>query len=251
LPVFGSPVRQVLEGAGVGGLYDILVVAVGAGLAILLVIGLCRGDERSSGLRRFLWLYLLIYGGVLLNFSGYPTGVQLRLLLPVLPILLWGLGGSFARIPDRGRRLVVPVLVAVLAMGLFHNGYRIARPLRSTDGPGGRALYDPGVGAVWIRANTAPDDVIMVRLPLKQHIHFQRPVVGYGEIEAGALEKTLAESGAAWIVVGPHPQVPPDEPDTEIAALREYLRSRPDRFEPAYREPSSTVSVYRVLPFAR
>jgi hypothetical protein len=250
LPAFGSPVHRLVAGAGAGAAYAPLLIVTGILLGVAILGGLSGGKApgRSSG--RFLLVYLVLYGGVLLNFSGYPTGVQLRLLLPVLPILLWGAGRTLeyaaVRRPAAGK-LTVPVLLLVGAMGLFHNGYRIARPLRSTGGAGGPALYDPGVGAPWIRANTGPDEVIMVRVPLKQHIHFQRPVVAFGGPTDPEREAGIARSRAAWIVVGPHPQVGPQELDIEAAGMRTFLQQRPERFRPAYDDSTGSLTIYEVV----
>lgn len=241
LPVFGNPLRSLAARAGLETVLDPLQLAAGFLLAGVIVWGLiCWGRIQRAG-SRFFAFYLLIYGGVLLNFSGYPSGVQTRLLLPVVPILFLALLAALDRLAGSRPRLVfVPVVVLLVSLSLVHNSFRVARPVDTTPDATGRSLTDPGLGSAWIREHTEPTDLVMVRWPLRQHIHFRRQVTGFSAITPGDLEQRIERFGVDYIFLGP------GELDAAAASLLSVLTDDPDRFKSVHRDSDSGVLIFRV-----
>jgi len=242
LPVLGNPLENLAAGAGLGAVYGPLQLFLGIILTGGIVWGLIMTARRDRGRARFLAIYLAVYGGVLLNFSGYPSGVQLRLLLPVLPLLYLALLEVLDQ-PTTARRPLVflPVVFLLLSMALVHNGYRAARPLASVPEPGGKIVADPGLGADWIRENTGSGDLVMVRWPLRQHIHFLRPVVGMGTVGRKELDQRIKIFGVDYIFLGP------GRPNTDMARMFGILDADPGSFEPVYRDTGKGIMIFRVL----
>jgi hypothetical protein len=242
LPVLGNPLEDMAARVGLGATYGPLQLFLGIILAGGIVWGLIMIGRRDQGRARFLAIYLAVYGGVLLNFSGYPSGVQLRLLLPILPLLFLALLEILDQ-PTSVRRppIFLPAVFLLLSMALVHNGYRAVRPLTSVPKPGGKIVTDPGLGADWIRDNTDSGDLIMVRWPLRQHIHFLRPVVGFGTVGLGELDRRIERFGVDYIFLGP------GEPNAAMAKMYGILDADPGRFEPVYRDSGDRIMIFRVL----
>jgi hypothetical protein len=239
VPGFGTPAAELAAGHGLGTLYGGLQLLVG----VLLVLGILRGlilaGQGHPARTRFLFIYLAIYGGVLLNFYGYPTGVQGRLLLPVMPLLYLMLLIGLQR-RRRTRGLLAPAVILLLALSLGHNGYRAVRTLgpdRSADDP---AILDPRPGAAWVRGHTEPDDLIMVRWPLRQHIHVGRPVVGFGTVGARELDLRVATYGVDYVLLGPGTD------GGVTARLASLLEEKPERYPLVHRDVAGDVAVFKV-----
>jgi hypothetical protein len=240
LPLFGNPLESLAARYGLGAIYGPMQMLVG----IVLVAGIIRGlivlGRGHPGRSRFLFIYLVVYSGVLLNFSGYPSGVQARLLLPVVPLLYLMLLVTLQRMAGTGRVFWTTVAL-VFSLSLGHNGYRAARPVSLTPEAGGQVVLDPGLGTEWIRNNTEPDDLVMVRWPLRQHIHFLRPVVGYGTVGRGELDQRIQTFGVEYIFLGPGPDL---AVTTSLLAL---LEADPDRFELVHRDREKDFVVFKVV----
>ncbi|MCP4573094.1 MAG: hypothetical protein GY838_12125 [bacterium] len=248
LPVFGKVVAAWGEGRSWSGFLPaaqifITLIVVGAVLAGLTVAGR-RGDPAARRTGRFWALYLGLYGLALLNFDGYPSGVQLRLLLPVLPILFWYL--LCAADAWRSRLVLALLLAALLGTALAHNTWRLARPLRQVTDASGRGFVDPGAGAAWILDHTEPEDVILVQGPLERHIHLRRPTIGPGALDADALAARLAEHGVDLILVGPQVHGRPRRLDEDGAVLQEILRGAPLRYPVIHEEAEEAVTLHGV-----
>ncbi len=242
VPVFGNPLENLAARVGLGAVYGPLQLAVGIVLVGGIVWGLILAGRMDRGRSRFLAIYLAVYGGVLLNFSGYPSGVQPRLLLPVLPLLILVLLEVLDRpFGARRRHAFWPAVALLLSLSLLHNGYRTARPLYSTPDAAGKIVPDPGLGADWIRDNTGPEDLVMVRRPLRQHIHFLRPVVGYGTVGRKELDRRIERFGVDYIFLGP------GEPDATTAALFTVLEADPGRFESVHQDTGAEVMIFRIV----
>ncbi len=242
LPVLGNPLENLTARAGLGAVYGPLQLFLGLLLAGGIVWGLVMIGRRDRSQAWFLAIYLAVYGGVLLNFSGYPSGVQLRLLLPILPLLFLALLEILDQ-PITARRPLVflPAVFLLLSMALVHNGYRAVHPLTSVPKPGGKIVTDPGLGADWIRGNTESGNMIMVRWPLRQHIHFLRPVVGYGTVGREELDRRIERFGVDYIFLGP------GELNAAMARMFGILDADPGRFEPVYLCSGDGVMIFRVL----
>ena len=242
LPVLGNPLENLTARAGLGSAYGPLQLFLGIILAGGIVWGLVFINRRDRGRARFLAIYLAVYGGVLLNFSGYPSGVQIRLLLPILPLMFLALLEILDQ-PTAPRRppVFLPVVFLLVSMALVHNGYRVTRPLTSAPKPGGKIVTDPSLGADWIRDNTESGDLVMVRWPLRQHIHFLRPVVGFGTVGRMELDRRIERFGVDYIFLGP------GEPNAAMAKMFGILDADPGRFEPVYRDTGDRVMIFRVV----
>jgi hypothetical protein len=241
LPVFGNPLEHLASRTGLGAIFGPLQLATGFLLVGGIVWGLICWDRTNRTRSRFLAIYLLIYGGVLLNFSGYPSGVQARLLLPVMPLFFLALLEALDRVARARRgRVFWPAVALLVSLSLVHNGYRAARPLHSTPDATGRILTDCGLGADWIREHTGPTDLVMVRWPLRQHIHFQRQVVGFGAVTGQDLDKRIERSGVDYIFLGP------GEPDANTSNLMSGLFDDPVRFKSVHQDTANGVVIFRV-----
>jgi len=241
LPVFGNPLENLAARAGlstlVGPLQLVLGILLLGGAAWGLVVSAATERNRS----RFLTIYLAVYGGVLLNFSGYPSGVQPRLLLPVLPLLYFLLMMAGDRLPPGRRKLLAwPAVILVCTLSLGHNIFRTARPLNAVSPGIGRVFIDPQLGSDWIRNNTDPSDLIMTRWPLRQHIHFLRPVVGYGTAgeEDWAPRIHRYDVDYIWLDSAGSP--------TGSGGLRAFLEAATARYSLVHHESASGVAVFRV-----
>lgn len=129
----------------------------------------------------------------------------------------------------------------MLILGLVHNGYRAAVPMRAGMDASGVALIDPEMGAKWITENTEPTDVVMVKWPLRQHIHLLRPVVGYGTVGRAELDTRLERYGVDYIWLGP------DRAGSN-GTLKDVLNSAPGRFSKVHHDPESGVMIFKVQP---
>jgi hypothetical protein len=257
-PGFGAPLRRWCEAQGAGGLYAVAQPAAGALLLGLVAIG-WRALHRDPAQhpRARLWLaYLAFYAVALVNFAGWPTGVQPRLLLPALPLLyalllggalvLAGRGGASAR-----RRTLTTVCAALLVGSLGHNAWRVARPLGGAGGAAGaEAWADPGAGAAWLRAHGGPVAVVMAPDPLPRHLHLRLPVIDCGDtLTATALRRRAAAHGAGWLVVGPPGGGLPGAGD-RAQAVAAAAAQAPQWFEPAWSAGRGLTAVYRLVAAA-
>ncbi|MBK6734639.1 MAG: hypothetical protein IPG61_11215 [bacterium] len=255
-PWFGNPARQWFEARGAGALYD------AAQLATALLVVICcaagwralRGQAGAVGRARAqLWLlYLAFQALALVNFAGWPSGVQTRLLLPVLPLLYLLLVGGVEALATRGpRRLrgrLLPAACAViLATSCAHNVWRGTHPLHAAVEASGRGFVDPGVGADWLLANTDRAAVVMAPQPLQRHIHCRRAVIAPGDtLEVVALLRRARTYGAGWVLVGPSQ---PDrarglQPDEQV--LLAVLESRPDLAHLRWHDAQAAVWIFEL-----
>jgi hypothetical protein len=252
LPVFGKVVAALGEGRFWSAFLpaaQILVTLLVVGSVLAgLTVARRRGDAATRRRGRFWAIYLAFYTLALLNFDGYPSGVQLRLLLPLLPILFWYL----LRAADawRGRPALGLLLAALLGAALAHNAWRVARPLRDVVDAGGRGFVDPGAGAAWVLANTEPDDLILAAAPLERHIHFRRPMAATGAADADSLAARVARLDAALVLVGPRAGGLPRRLDPDGAALQAVLRGAPSRYPVAHEEAAEAITFHGVADAA-
>ena len=241
LPVFGNPLENLAARIGLGSIVGPLQFILGILLLAGFVWGLIVSAAANRNRSRFLAIYLAVYGGVLLNFSGYPSGIQARLLLPVLPLFYLLLLTAGDRLPAGSRKLLLcPAVILVCTLSLGHNIFRVISPLNAGSPASGRVFIDPHPGSDWIRNNTDPGDLIMTRWPLRQHIHFLRPVVGYGTAGAKDWVSRIQRYQVDYIFLDSvgSPSAPTD--------LRIFLMDNPDRFEMVHHEAASGITVFRV-----
>ena len=164
------------------------------------------------------------------------------MLLPVLPLLFLVLLEVIDHVVGARRdRVFWPVLLLLLSLSFVHNGYRVARPLSSKPDAAGKVFKNPGLGAGWIRDNTRGEDLVMVRWPLRQHIHFLRPVVGFGATSRKELGQRIDRYGVDYIFLGP------GRPDEAASRMLAILETDPGRFDPVYRDAEAEVMIFRVV----
>jgi hypothetical protein len=192
---------------------------------------------------------LLAYTGftvlALVNFDGWPSGVQTRLLLPLLPPLWWWAmrGNLFA-----GSRVLLLGLALLACLG--HNAWRVARPLEEASARAGHGFVDPGDGAAWLRAHLEPADVVVAQEPLVRQVRLGRPVIGLPATALGAaanlaaLEAHAARYGACWLWLGPSVHGTPRQLDGAGARWQAALAAAGRA--PVWSDPALAVSVYRL-----
>lgn len=263
LPVFGKPAVRLADQVGLAGFYGRLELGLGVLLAGLIGLGLGRAAGRARGDQGIFALYLALYGIALLNFAGHPSGVQLRLLLPLLPllylfliegtaVLIQGLGRRLRaeQQPRRTARIALLVALVVLPMCLVHNLYRVANPLRTAVDGAGFGLVDPSAGSAWVRARTPPGAVVLTQDPLVRRLHFLRPVVGHdateGELDREALLAHIRQYDVRYVFVGPTIHRAPRRLDAGGERLLGLLRGEPALFEPLMADTLESVYVFAV-----
>jgi hypothetical protein len=236
IPAFGGPLAARL-GAAAGWLQ----AAVALALLAAIVIGAVRRhaddpDDTTSPM-------LLWYAGftllALANFAGWPSGVQTRLLLPLLPALWWW---ALRGVPGAAARAAL-VIVALLAC-LGHNLWRVANPLEEASARAGHGFVDPGDGAGWFAANTAPGDVIMAQEPLARHVRLDRPVIALGELDLERMNARAAQYGARWLLLAPSLEGTPRRLDA-TGAHWQALLAQAGR-TPTWQDPALAISIYRL-----
>lgn len=242
LPVFGATFKGLFERYLNSGFYLILVTGVAASLlGVVWGAGRILREAPETGLRlRLALVYILITQAVLLNFQGYPSGVQTRLLLPLLPLAVWLVVSGVWSHP----RWRVFLLGAMFLSALALNGWRVARPLGSTVAGDGSGYIDPGAGRAWVLANTDPDEVIMTRDPIQRHIHWNRPATDY-PAHLDSLDRALAGKGVDLVLVAPAFGGQPRRLDEVGRSYLEALRERPAAFTLVHADSLQALYFFR------
>ncbi len=248
VPIFGNPAQALMLRLHMEMLYPAAAFVVGTQLLLLVGLAVGRMWRRETGgvrVRLFVF-YLLIYGAVLTQFNGYPSGVQTRLLIPVLPILVWFVLAGLHERFDPGHRLIPQLVLGLMLLAAFgHNGWRVARPLRTAVEANGHGLIDPSLGADWIRTQTSGDAVIMAPDALIRHVHFRRPVVAYPEVGgAEKLAAKVAANGVDFVLVGPSVHHLPGQLTPESQQLLAIVRSQPGSFAPVWSDLSENIHIF-------
>lgn len=263
MPLFGNPTAAMADRAGLGVVYSHGMLAVGAALASLVGLGMIRSTRSSSVGHGAFALYLLVYFFGLLNFSGYPAPVQLRLLVPVLPLLYLFLGDGADWLASRAVRRQGPdpashhfvrvmsvLAIVIMPMSLVHNVYRVLHPLHSAVEESGLGAVDPSVGSAWIRAHTRPGEVVMTQNPIERHIHWYRPVVDLGEQavshDLSSLCARIEKFAVRYVVIAPHVHYQPRQLNAAAAGLLHLLRGEQGIFELLWADPDENVYIFGV-----
>jgi 4-amino-4-deoxy-L-arabinose transferase-like glycosyltransferase len=249
VPLFGNQVQSIANHMGLGGLYTTVLSSIGILLLTLISLGAWQVFRHHIGTGKIILLYLAFYTGAILNFSGWPSGIQLRLLVPMLPILylLLVLGISYlvsrTTFPQWTLSLII---IAILTASVTHNLYRVRHSMRQSRNDVGRGFVDYSAGSAWIQAHTEPTDMIMARYPLERHIHFNRPFVGYPE-EASQIESLpLKNNNVSFLFISPGNPNYPDQLDDVERRMKSMARAHPDKFQLAYEMPDKSIYIYQV-----
>ncbi len=238
VPVLSRDVGRQLAVPGEPGLALPLIIALMGTLWFLVWRGGRRlRDRPETRVRlRLAAVFGLVTLVVLWNFRGYPSGVQTRLLLPLLPLFLWL---SLTEVwPRRTRRNLLVGLMAVSALAV--NGWRIVHPPGRTINADGSGLVDPGEGTAWVRDNTPAAAVIMTRDPIQRHIHWERQVVDYPDAFT-SVDSAVSAGHVDLVLVSPVVGGRPHQLDGRGRQFLEGLRARPERFTPVLQDSARAL----------
>jgi len=252
LPLFGQAVQALAGQQGLGGLYALIVWALGGSLLLLALGGILYPRWRGEPGLQLLYVYQLVFLGVLCNWTFIPVDrpggwVELRLLLPLLPVFyLFALGGLQtlgAQRPIKNLKPThIPLLLLALAlpMSLIHNAYRIKVPFRQARQAEGRGFIDFSVGSQYLKDHAGPRDIIMTSSPLERHIHHNRPTVGYGDFS------TINKHQAQYVFIGPDDPNTPNSLDPTSAHALAQIQAHPNRFQLVCADSTKSWYIYRV-----
>ncbi len=249
VPLFGNQVQFLATSMGMGGLYTTVLSSMGILLLALITLGAWQVFSYHTEAGKVILLYLAFYTGAILNFSGWPSGVQLRLLVPILPILylLLVLGISYLI-----SRITVPqwtlslIMIAILTASTTHNLYRVSHSMRQSRNDAGRGFVDYSAGSAWIHAHTEPADIILARYPLERHIHFNRPFVGYPDDNTDMESLALDNYNISLLFISPGNPDYPDQLDNVEQRMKSMAEAHPEKFQLAYEAPEKSIYIYRV-----
>ena len=253
LPLFGETAQVMAQQQGLDSLYAFVAWTLGAGLLLLSLSGILHRRWRGEHGLQLLYIYQLIFLGVLCNWTFIPVDrpggwVELRLLLPLLPsFYLFALGGlqalaaRFSAIGLIAARGPLLLLTLALPMSLIHNAYRIKVPFREALRASGRGFIDFSAGSQYIKEHTGPRDIIMASNPLERHIHHNRAIVGYGDFG------TLDEQRANYVFIGPSDPNAPNILDPASEHALAAARAHPDRFELVRADAAQNWMIFRVI----
>lgn len=187
------------------------------GLLVLAALGFARRCRRPSMLELFTPLYV---GAILL----WPASGGTRYVLPVFPawILYAALGVLWLREwrPSVGRGLAAALALAIGSSYLLKYGRTDFGPMREgVETPGATDLFR------FLRDETPPDSVLIVRRPRALALYTGRRASVYHQADDGALLAYFRKVGATHVVVGPFDTNP---------LLPDLIKRHPDEFAPLY-----------------
>lgn len=205
------------------GFSEILRAVLFVGTFLLAVRGYFARARRAPGLAEaFVPAYLAI--GLL-----WPYDLRTRFLLPLFPLylmyLLEALRLPMRGIPPRfGATMRTGVLAGLAALS-YAGWYATANYSAMDDGP-----LTPDARATWqyLRAETAPDAIVVFRKPRVLALFAERRSARPPDAASPAFEAFLGEVDADYLLV----RLEADE------ALRAYARVRPHRFRPLFANAS-------------
>ena len=249
-PVFSGTAARIFTAHGLGILYFFLAFASGAVLLALAAKGLKKFllEPKLTARAQLFGFYILFYSIVLSLFNGYPSGVQTRLLLPLMPILmgliLWG--AHNARF-IRGWQLSTVIFCSMIAASLLHNGWRLAHPLRTSLEVSGHGLVDPEPGADWIRSNSQNSDIIMTFEPLPKHLYWRRQTVHFpATISLAEVSDRCQNFGVKFLFICPSVAGAPRQLDPSNQQMKQLVDSHAERFLLISEDDREKIYIYRV-----
>lgn len=185
-------------------------VRVASGVVLLTV---CVGWLASWRVRNTRWLagYGLLYAIVLYLWSAYIATVQLRIVLPLVPLLYYYMLGGVQTVLQLGRGVRSPgtqrlaaYSIAILVLLSIAFNIRVARqPIRDR-------FVDLSGAAAWVEAHVSADAVFMTVEPVADYLYLRRLTVPYPPT-AGGLDDAWAADGVDFLlwrpVIGDRPAV--------------------------------------------
>lgn len=253
LPLFGRAAQAISTHQGVGSLYAIVAWVLGGSILLLSLGGILHSRWRDAPGLQLLWIYQLVFLAVLCNWTFIPVDrpggwVELRLLLPLLPVFYLFALGSLQMLAERLalRNLgpaQIPLLLLALALplSLAHNAYRIKVPFREARQATGRGFIDFSAGSEYLKDHAGPQDVIMTSSPLERHIHHNRPAVTYGNFA------TIDSQQVHYVFIGPNDPNTPDTLDPISTHALAKVTERPNRFELVRVDSTKNWYIFQVL----
>jgi hypothetical protein len=209
------------------GLLPALHRVLTVGLLALAALGFASRCRRPSMLEVFTALYV---GLILL----WPASGGTRYLLPVFPA--WILYAAVGALRLRERRpMVARVVAAALAVAI--GSTYLVKYGRTDFGPLRAGVETPGAADLFrfLRDQTAPDSVLIVRRPRALALYTGRRASVYHKADDESLLAYFRQVGATHVVLGPF------DSDFQLADL---IHHRPEQFGPLYESAE-----YRVFGF--
>ncbi len=252
LPLFGQAAQVLAAQQGLGGLYTVVSWTFGGSLLLLALGGILHPRWRGEPGLQLLHLYLLVFLGVLCNWTFIPVDrpggwVELRLLLPLLPVFYLFALGSLQTLSTHlsiknlhTARIPLLLLALTLPMSLIHNAYRVKVPFRQARQAEGRGFIDFSVGSQYLKNHAGPRDIIMTSSPLERHIHHNRPTVDYGDFS------TINKDQAQYVFIGPDDPNTPNSLDPTSAHALAQIQAHPNRFELVRADSTKSWYIYQV-----
>ena len=195
-------------------------------------------------------IYLLLYFALLIVWP-FPPGP--RFVVPVLPLILYGVWEGFQRVRPSARLIRVAAMivgVVVIAAAVSDGDIRLRN-----------ARVKPSLHRYeWIRRNTAPDDVIACVLDPNCYLYTGRKAVSilsigdmalfYGpqgnfHIRLEKLAEMIRTSRASYMMVESNPKFPVMIEHAR-RAVKMMQQDSPGQLEEVWRDESEEATIYRV-----
>lgn len=213
------------------GSFPFLHRALTVGLLALAAVGFVSRCRRPSMLELFTPLYV---GAILV----WPASGGTRYVLPVFPawILYAAVGVLWVRAwrPRAGRALCVTLALAIGSSYLLKYGRTDFGPLREgVETAGALDLFR------FLREQTAPDSVLIVRRPRALALYTGRRASVYHQADDASLLAYFRKVGATHVALGPFDTNP---------LLADLILRHPDEFAPLYGTPEYRVFSFRSPP---
>jgi hypothetical protein len=215
-----------------------LGAVVGAILVVLTVASLIRWIRN----KHVIGVYLLFYLGICLIWPQAWTDI--RLLLPILPLILLGVAQSFESMIRAARAkniAVVPIVLIVIccAISIKSNvGAMYARATRVGYDLNWDAFFN---AAEWVKNHTEPDAIITCRKPLLLSVISGRKTINYPFTnDTAVILASMDRPGADYVIVS-------RISTTETRFLLPAIKAYPERFE-LVADQRAGFGIYRVKP---
>jgi hypothetical protein len=217
-------------------------------LAVLAVTGTGLYITLRAHRDTVILLYIFFYLAILVLWISYVGFTELRLFIPLIPLLslylLLGLEWILQRLPwgTAAHKLLLyqVVLTSVVAFFVVANVVAWLTPISAR-------ISDPSAGWTWLRGVASEDAIVMTRDPMPAYLYLQHWTVDY-PASAAEIQADIARKGVNFIVIAPKLAA------TTAATLDAftgqyflpYLDAHPDDFQRIYEDPAHNVAIYRV-----
>jgi hypothetical protein len=197
-------------------------------------------------------VYFVIYFGLLLQ-DTIAGNAQGRFIIPILPFLLfYFLYGADRILHVATSRLIQSravvgraislLVVGLLALYLVRDIQQIAVPVRNR-------MTDLSVGAVWIKANTNDNAVVMCSDAVSRYLYLERPTVDFPRTDGPEeLLNTIRRENVSFLLLAPKLAAQRSSVLDEHVkqAILPTLQANPEQFMLVYEEPTHALLVYKM-----